>query len=396
MNQVKRVAIKLSSKAETIVKKGHPWIFSESIVKCPADAATGDVAIIFSAKDNKLMAVGLYDAASPIRVKVLSLQQPIVPNTAFFRQRIQAAYERRRSFMAAHTNAFRLIYGEGDHLPGVIVDVYDKVVVLKLYSGMWEPYVNDIVAALADLLQPEAIVLRLSRAAAKVMKAYGDASVLYGTLANPVVRFKEFGVYFQANILLGHKTGYFLDHRANRHQVGLMAKGKTVLDVFAYAGGFSVHALVGGAKMVTSVDLSNQALALAEQNAALNQYPGKLKTVAGDAFEILNNMIEERQQYDIVVIDPPSFAKQQSEVPVAIKRYEQLAVLGAKLCRKSGMLILASCSSRVSLEDLLQAHRNAFAKLGLKPVLFQTTTHDWDHPAGIPELSYLKTAYYRM
>lgn len=396
MNSTKRIAIKLNQKAEVILKKGHPWIFSESIVKCPEDARTGDVAVVFAQRDNKLIGVGLYDAESPIRVKILSANKPVKLDTEFFKERINAASERRKEYQSAVTNAYRLVYGESDGLPGVIVDVYAAVAVLKLYSGIWLPYLDLLTAELVAELQPAALLLRLSRNVAKEAGDDLEGKILHGSLPDPVVTFKEYDVVFQANVVDGHKTGYFLDHRSNRHQVGMMARGMTVLDVFAYAGGFSVHALAGGARSVTSVDISEQALATAKANAALNTFKGQHVTVAGDAFDVLKEMAAAGRKFDIVVIDPPSFAKQRSEVARALKQYERLAGLGIALCAPKGVLVLASCSSRVSLEDFLMSHKRAFGRAGQKNRLIKATQHDWDHPIGIPESAYLKTAYYQL
>jgi len=396
MHQARRIAVKLNPKAEIILKKGHPWIFSDSIVKLPEEAQTGDVAVIFAQKDNKLIGVGLYDAESPIRIKILQANRPIQVDAAFFLHTITTAFNKRKDKISKDTNAYRLIYGEGDGLPGVIVDVYDQVVVMKLYSGIWLPYIEFLKEALVAVLQPEALVLRISRNVAKLDTEFEDGNVLYGTLQDPLVHFKEYGVAFQAHVIKGHKTGYFLDHRFNRHKVGQLSKGKTVLDVFSYAGGFSVHALVGGAEAVSSIDISAQALEVARENAALNKFKGEHETLKGDAFELLADLVKEGRQFDIVVIDPPSFAKQQSEVQRALKQYEKLAALGAALCSKGGVLVLASCSSRVAIDDFKAAHQRAFKKAGFKPRILMSTTHDWDHPISIPESAYLKTIYYSM
>lgn len=396
MHQARRIAVKLSPKAETILKKGHPWIFSDSIVKMPEAAQTGDVAVIFAQKDNKLIGVGLYDAESPIRIKILQANRPIQVDAPFFLHTITTAFNKRKDKISKDTNAYRLIYGEGDGLPGVIVDVYDRVVVMKLYSGIWIPYIELLKEALVAVLQPEALVLRISRNVAKLNTEFADGNVLYGTLNDPLVRFNEYGVTFQAHVIKGHKTGYFLDHRYNRHKVGQLSKGKTVLDVFSYAGGFSVHALVGGAEEVTSIDISAQALEVARENAALNTFRGGHETLKGDAFDLLADLVKEGRQFDIMVIDPPSFAKQQSEVPRALKQYEKLAALGAALCSNGGILVLASCSSRVPLDSFKEAHQRAFKKAGLKPRILMSTQHDWDHPVTIPESAYLKTIYYSM
>jgi 23S rRNA (cytosine1962-C5)-methyltransferase len=303
---------------------------------------------------------------------------------------------KREMHITAATNAYRIVYGEADGLPGIIIDTYDGVVVLKLYSGIWLPFLEDVVNALVNQVAPKCIVLRLSRIVSKNRPELENGTTLYGTLADPLVVFKEFEVLFQAHVVNGHKTGYFLDHRANRHRVGTMANNKEVLDVFSYAGGFSVHALVGGAKSVTSVDISAQALQVARENASLNTFNGTHQIVQGDAFDVLQQMVADGLQFDLVVIDPPSFAKQKSEVDRALKQYQKLAQLGAQLTKKGGILVLASCSSRIDVPAFEQAHQRGFKKAGVPAKKQLLTQHDWDHIASIPELAYLKTIYYQL
>ncbi|MEY8848620.1 class I SAM-dependent rRNA methyltransferase [Psychroserpens sp. XS_ASV72] len=395
--KTKRLAVKLTTKGENYVQKGHPWVFSESITKINVDAKTGDLAIIFGNKTNKMMGIGLYDAASPIRIKMLYQgTAPTKIDASFFHHKIKDAYKKRESLLKTNTNSYRLLFGENDGFPSLIADVYADVLVVKLYSEIWLPYLKDIIENLIEISNVKTVVMRLSRSMQQLEShQFVDGQVVFGKLEQPVVQFIEHGVHFSAHVIKGHKTGYFLDHRENRRQVGLMSKGKTVLDVFSYAGGFSVHALAKGAKQVTSVDISAQALEIAKQNGLLNSYSGKHITIAGDAFEVLNRLILEKTTYDIVVIDPPSFAKQQKEVALAKKKYAQLAQLGIQLTSKGGILVLASCSSRVSATafydinaQTLQASKRAFETVN-------KTQHDMDHPIGFPEGAYLKCGYYR-
>jgi 23S rRNA (cytosine1962-C5)-methyltransferase len=196
-------------------------------------------------------------------------------------------------------------------------------------------------------------------------------------------------------VIKGHKTGYFLDHRDNRKRVGELSKGKTVLDVFSYAGGFSVHALANQAKEVTSLDISKQALELAVENGKLNDYSGKHITIAGDAFTEIKTLIQSGKKYDVVVIDPPSFAKQQSEIYLAQKKYSQLAKLGEKLTAINGMLVLASCSSRILADSFFDINKQALKSSNRQYKLVLKTQHDSDHPIGFPEGAYLKCGYYQ-
>lgn len=392
----KTIAVKLKRAAEIEVKKGHPWIFSDSILKLSHQGEAGTVAILFDSRDNKVFGVGLFDPDSPVRVKVIHNSGGVKIDAQFFKKKIDKAFAIRTPLFESDTNAYRFIFGENDGLPGMIVDVYDNIGVLKLYSSIWLPYMDMIVPLLAETANLNVLVLRLSRKLQETEIPYNEGDVLYGELTNTEVVFKEYGVKFKADVLLGHKTGFFLDHRANRHRVGKLANGKTVLDVFSYAGGFSVHALVGGAKEVTSVDFSHQALELARENADLNPHQGKHFTAAGDAFELLEKFQKQGRKFDLIVIDPPSFAKSKKEKSIAKKKYAQLTELGVSLINNNGVLLLASCSSRISMDEFRQIHIEEFRRLGVQVSLLELTEHDIDHPVTFSEGAYLKSCYYKV
>ncbi|MFT5847869.1 MAG: 23S rRNA (cytosine1962-C5)-methyltransferase [Psychroserpens sp.] len=396
-NPSKRLAIKLTSKGENYVQQGHPWVFSESIVKINDGAKTGDLAIIFGKRKNEMIGIGLYDAASPIRIKMIySDSKGVKIDDAFFLRKIKDAYKKRLTLLQTNTTSYRLIFGENDGFPSLIADVYDSVLVVKLYSEMWLPYLKTILEGLVETSGCETVVIRLSRGLQQsTSHQLKDGDVVYGVLENEVVEFVEHGVNFSANVIKGHKTGYFLDHRENRRQVGVLSKDKTVLDVFSYAGGFSVHALANGAKEVTSLDISEQALEIAIQNGELNDYTGKHFTLAGDAFKILEQLISEKKKFDVVIIDPPSFAKQQTEILLAKKKYAQLARLGEKLTAREGLLVLASCSSRVTATSFYDINEQTLIASKRSFSVEQKTQHDIDHPIGFTEGAYLKCGYYR-
>lgn len=395
--QVQNLAVKLTTHAEQKMNKSaHPWIFSNSIEKINKEGNPGDLAILFRQRNNQVYGVGLYDPASPIRIKMLHHYSGIPIDQAFFTEKINCAFDIRKPLLRTKTNSYRLLFGENDGFPGFIADVYAEVLVVKLYSAIWFPYLEMMLSALISATDCQVVVLRLSRQLQQD-EAHGfqDGQVLYGDLKNPIIQFIEHGVHFSADVIKGHKTGYFLDHRDNRKKVGNLAKNKTVLDVFSYAGGFSVHALVGGAKEVTSLDVSGQALEMAKNNAKLNQFTGKHWTLEGDAFEILKTLIQEGKTFDLVVIDPPSFAKSKKEAHLAQKKYAQLARLGAQLTAKNGLLVLASCSSRVLAEDFFEINSVQLKNSGRRFKIIEQTTHDIDHPVTFEEGAYLKCAYYQ-
>jgi 23S rRNA (cytosine1962-C5)-methyltransferase len=222
-------------------------------------------------------------------------------------------------------------------------------------------------------------------------------------LENKVVVFREYGVLFSAHLIKGHKTGYFLDHRDNRRKVGAYAQNKRVLDVFSYAGGFSVHALAGGANSVTSVDISKQALALAKENATLNGNFKNHDCMAGDAFEIMNRLVKEKKKFDLIVVDPPSFAKRSDEIPSAVNSYNRLISLALKLASKKAILVMASCTSRINSDEFFDIMESAVQKAkrashtGITSYeILEKTFHDIDHPIGFPEGAYLKTIYFQL
>ena len=393
----KRLAVKLSANGERFVLQGHPWLFSDAITKINEDAKSGDLAIIFSKNKNKVIGLGLYDGNSPIRIKMLhSGNTAVTINAEFFNTKIEEAFVKRETLLQTNTNSYRLLFGENDGFPGLIADVYASVLVVKIYSEIWLPYLESILESLQTVSNAKTIVIRLSRSLEQSKRhKLENGVVVYGVLENEVVNFVEHNVNFSANVIKGHKTGYFLDHRANRKQVGEWSKGKTVLDVFSYAGGFSVHALANGAKEVTSLDISKQALEIALKNGKLNAYSGSHKIIADDAFAAMRKMIKNNQTFNVVVIDPPSFAKQQSEIELAKKKYAQLAQLGVKLTAKKGLLVLASCSSRVLADTFFDINTQVLNETSRTSECILKTYHDSDHPIGFPEGAYLKCGYYR-
>jgi 23S rRNA (cytosine1962-C5)-methyltransferase len=394
-----KIAIKVKPSIEKIIRQGHPWLFEGGITKQNSEGKAGDFAVIFDNKKNKFLGIGLYDPFSPIRVKMLHANSAVQINAEWFEMKIKTAYEKRLPLLQTKTNSYRLIYGENDGLPSLIADVYADVLVIKLYSLIWLPYLDILQEILLKVSHCNTLVLRLSRNVEQQkvhLNGLKDGQVLYGELKNETIIFTEHGLKFQANVIHGHKTGYFLDHRHNRKKVGELAKNKRVLDVFAYAGGFSVHALAGGAKEVISLDISKQALELSKENAALNPHKGKHETMAIDAFEGLENLHKQRKEFDMVIIDPPSFAKKDLETERAIKSYARLAKAGINLVAKNGILILASCSSRVSADDFFDTVTNELRRSRRAFEILEKTFHDIDHPIGFAEGAYLKTIYFRI
>ncbi len=396
---VQRLAFKVKAKSERMIRKKHPWVFESSITKQNAGGNAGDIAIIYDQRDNKFLALGLYDPFSPIRIKLLQFQTPIQINTNFFESKIKSAFAIRQPLLATDTNSYRLIYGENDGLPSLIADVYASVLVLKIYSLIWIPYLKMILPHLLQVSNTQTAVLRLSRSVMsqpKYLLGLKDGQVIYGTLKHEVTVFKEHGLKFSANVVKGHKTGYFLDHRHNRKRVGALAQSKTVLDVFAYAGGFSIHALAGGAKEVTSLDISQQALEMAKENVELNFQNTNHKVLAEDAFEGMQQLQKQGKKFDLVIVDPPSFAKQASEYDKAINSYSRLVKLAIPLVASNGILVMASCSSRVKVDEFFNLILDELHKSNRTFQEIERSQHDIDHPITFPEGAYLKTIFCKL
>jgi 23S rRNA (cytosine1962-C5)-methyltransferase len=390
---VNRIPIKVSKEAERAIRRGHPWVFENSISKISDTAKTGDIAIIFDQKRNQFLALGLIDLESPIRIKMVHYGKPKIIDLEFWKEKLHRSLDIRAPLLKTDTNAFRLIHGENDGMPSLIVDVYNQVVVVKIYSGLWIPYLADIYNLMNDLMQPAAIIQRLGRV---VYQNYDleDGAIVKGTLENEKVQYREHGVLFSTNVIHGHKTGSFLDHRHNRLRVSQLSKDKSVLDVFSYAGGFSVHAAVGGALEVTSLDISQQALNAAVENMALNTYSTNHQILRMDAFKGLEEFIKKRKMFDLVIVDPPSFAKKESEIEGAINSYTRLARLASRLVTKNGIIVLASCSSRVNDDSFFEACEKGLNSRFSHFSLFEKTFHDIDHPISFPEGAYLKCGYW--
>ncbi|MEO0403393.1 MAG: class I SAM-dependent rRNA methyltransferase [Bacteroidota bacterium] len=392
--QSKVYAVKVALKAEKWIKQSHPWVFDQSIEKVNGSPKTGDVVVIFDQRKNSFLACGFWDAESPIRIKLCQFGKPARLNDEWFGEKLHEAMELRVPLQKKQTNSYRLLYGENDFFPGLICDVYDNVAVLKVYSGIWWQRIPLMAALIQEVTNCKSVILRTSRNASH--SQYKDGQILRGELLDPEVIFTEFGLRFKAHVIKGHKTGYFLDHRSNRNRVGQMSKGKDVLDIFSYAGGFSVHALSGGAKMVTSVDISEQALQLAKTNASLNDYDGMHATLAGDAFEVMQDLIDQSKKFHLVIVDPPSFAKKATEVPKAEKAYKRLVQLASKLVSNQGVLVMASCSSRISPDQFYNLVEAELEHAQCSFDLLSRWGHDIDHPVRFPEGEYLKCGFYQI
>lgn len=423
----RRLALRVTAAAQRALRSGHPWLFDQAITAQSGEGRPGDLAVIFD-DYRRFLAIGLYDPTSPLRVRVLQHGAPAAIDRAWLADKLAAAAAWRAALPETGATGYRLVHGENDGLPGLVVDRYAETLVVKLYTLVWLPWLADLRAALAVIARPgvwaeaisysaegiasgqtpplamtdgPTIVLRLSR------ELRGQPAQLYGlsdgaTLAGPApdgpVQFTENGLRFEADVLRGQKTGFFFDQRDNRARVEKLAAGRRTLNVFAYSGGFSLYAARGGATAVTSLDSSAPALAAAERNFSLNRH---LPTVAAarhtilvaDAFAALADLRQRGERYDLVIVDPPAFAKQADEVSAAVRLYERLTGLALGVLAPGGTLVMASCSSRVAAAIFFAAVNRAAAQAGRPMVELDRTGHPIDHPIHFPEGAYLKCLY---
>ena len=391
-----RLRLRITTAAENQIRLGHPWVFADSVREQNRDGVAGELAVIFDRED-KFFAVGFFDPESPIRVRILHVGKPQNIDAAWWQSRFDAAVDRRTSLFDERTTGYRLINGESDGWPGLVLDRYDQTCVVKLYTASWLPMLGQISTLIRDRLLPEQIVLRLSRnlqsTASKLSEPKKDGDILSGTLASETVVFMENGIRFEANVNRGQKTGFFLDQRGNRREVEQLADGREVLNAFSFSGGFSLYAARGGAKSVTDLDISAHALTAAERNFKLNLSDERIakcphERVQGDAFEWLTD--GGSRKFGLIVLDPPSLAKREAERAGAIRAYARLAESGIRRLAGGGILAACSCSAHVSADEFFGAVRQAAMNSGRRFMEMKTTHHAPDHPATFKEAEYLK------
>ena len=398
----KRLAVRVTPDALRHIRAGHPWVFEESVTSISHEAEVGDISVIFD-NDRKFVALALYDPNSPIQFRILHVGKPTPIDADWWRSTISAALTVRAPFTTAPDAdrlAYRVLNGENDGVSGLVVDRFASVLVIKLYSAVWFPHLVSVVNALLDLTGCSGVVLRLARNL-QTRETFGlvDGDVIAGDLPDGPVRFVEAGLEFDADVRTGQKTGHFLDQRANRIRLGQMSAGRDVLDVFASTGGFSVHAAAGGARSVHAVDLSAPTLAAAEHNMSLNAHLDAVRACAfttevGDAFEVMVQLARAGHDYDLVVVDPPSFAQRQANVDGALRAYTRLTHLALRLVRPGGTLAQASCSSRVTAEQFFDTVVEAAESAGRPLTEIARTGHDIDHPVTFREGAYLKAGFW--
>lgn len=383
------IKIHLKPKKEESLRRFHPWVFSGAIQSIEGKPEEGDLVAVYAA-DKSFLAVGHYQIGS-IAVRVLSFADIVIADQ-FWLEKVNTAYQLRvtAGLIHADNNTFRLIHGEGDSLPGLIVDVYGNTAVMQAHSVGMHHVRKTLAEAIVKCVPGVQNVYYKSETTLPFKAALEPENGFLIGEDNAGHTTLEHGLQFRVDWLKGQKTGFFIDQRENRVLLEQYANGKNVLNMFCYTGGFSVYAMRGGAKLVHSVDSSAKAIELTDQNVVLN-FPGDNRhaSFAEDAFRYLN---ANKNQYDLIILDPPAFAKHRDAVRNALKGYKRLNAKGIEQVKPGGVIFTFSCSQVISKEQFRLAVFSAAAETGRNVRILHQLTQPADHPVNIyhPEGEYLK------
>ncbi|HNV95231.1 MAG TPA: class I SAM-dependent rRNA methyltransferase [Bacteroidales bacterium] len=380
--------IRLKKNKEASLKRFHPWVFSGAIESLPKEIKEGDLVDVVDCH-GEWLARGHYQPDS-ISVRVLTFT-PKEINVAFFQEKIKWAVELRKSiglWNNNETNVFRLIHGEGDGMPGLIADYYNGLLVLQFHSaGMYLQRNNLVQALLNEIPDIKAIYNKSQATLPPKFEQYPGDGFLFGTCENPIL-ISENNLHFKINFIEGQKTGFFIDQRENRQLLSKFCQGKKVANLFGYTGGFSIYAAKNGATKVITVDSSVKALETAQENYSLNHCT-QIENIASDVTDYFKSI---QQEWDIVVLDPPAFAKHHKHREKALVAYKNLNAKGMRMLNKGGLLFTYSCSQAISAADLRQAIFVAAASENRHASILYQLHQPGDHPISLfhPEGEYLK------
>ncbi|HSR89443.1 MAG TPA: class I SAM-dependent rRNA methyltransferase [Candidatus Udaeobacter sp.] len=389
----------------------HPWVFSGALKQIPEGLKSGEAVVLVN-EQQEFLAQGYFNSYSQIAVRLWSWDEKETIDDKFFEKKISQAYEVRKNFIASpkgapsgQTDSYRLVHSENDLLPGLIIDKYADYLVLQFHTPGIEFWKEKIVKALVKIIKPEGIYERSDVRDRNRMPKDVEASVkentsglLYGKVPERI-KISENGFKFWVDVIGGQKTGFFLDQRDKRQALTKYAEGKNVLNCFSYSGGFSVYALGAGAKHVISVDSSQSALELAEENVKLNKLDlKKCEFICGDVKQYLFEAQQTKPDLDIIILDPPAFVKDRHKVQEGLMGYKKINEAALRLLPSDGVLVSASCSAHVSLSDFCYMLSESAGRARQTLQVLETYTHGMDHPelVAFTEGEYLKCLFARV
>ena len=386
-------SVKLKKGRDRSINRKHPWIFSGAIESTKDILENGETVDIIS-YDGKLLGYGSYSKHSQISVRVLTFNPDEKIDKQFMIRRITNSINyRKKNIVQTLTNAYRLINGESDFLPGIIVDKYANILVCQFLSAGAEYWKKEIVEILANNFKPNGIYERSDAAVREKEGLESVSGVLFGNPPDDLVEILENGHKFLVDVKNGHKTGFYLDQRENRKLLSEFSSGKEVLNCFSYTGGFSVYAIKAGASKVTNVDSSADALELAEKIFVLNKINStEFENVEDDVFKYLRKLRDSNKQFDLIILDPPKFADSASQIEKASKGYKDINLLALKLLKKDGILFTFSCSGHIVPELYNKIIADAACDAGREVHILKYLTQSPDHTitTSFPEGLYLK------
>ena len=382
------IAVILKKKIGLRVENGHPWIFGNEIAEADETARPGDIVSVFNA-NKKFIGKGFLNPKSQIAIRLMTRKEDEVIDEGFIRKRIEAAWVYRQKI--GYTENCRLVFGEADGLPALIIDKFGEhfvVQTLALGIDLWKPA---IVASLREIFHTEKIYQRNDVPVRELEGMVQEKGFLSSPFETKVI-IQENGLQFEVDLENGQKTGYFLDQQDNRRAIRHIVKGAEVLGAFSYTGSFEVHAGHYGAKSVLGLDISEKAVIQARRNASLNGLDNSVRFETSNAFDTLKKWSREAKKYDVVMLDPPAFTKNRDNIDKALIGYKEINLRGMKLLRSGGFLVTSSCTNLVSANDFLDTIRSAArdARKKIREVVYQAQSPD--HPVvwGLDNTHYLK------
>lgn len=383
-----RKVIRLRMGKRGILKAGHPWIYKGQIREVNRSVKPGDIITVLKA-DGSFIGRGYYNPKSDISIRLLSFKDEVV-DKRFFEERIRMAAEKRRALLKT-TNAYRAVFSEADGLPGLILDIYNDTAVFQVLTLGMERVKETVIEVIREALSPKYIYEK-SVSPFRTLEGIEKMSMWRGEKREGVIEIFEDRAKFLVDIENGHKTGFYLDQRRSRQAMAGISKGKKVLDLFCYTGGFSINAALCGASSVRGVDIKREWLDTALKNAHLNGVSERLEFIKGDAFQILRNIYASNEKSDIIVIDPPSFIKRKGSLKHALRGYKDLNLMAMKTLNEGGVLCTFSCSHNMPNEAFSDILKSASRDAGKRFTILKRCHQAEDHPVVkyIPETEYLK------
>ncbi len=390
-------ALRLKKNEDRRLKQGHAWIFSNEVdtALTPLKNFAAGQQVIVEASNGKALGTAYVNPNTLICGRLFTRNAKHGLNMQLLKARIQQAQALRQLHYAEPF--YRLVFGESDGLPGLVIDRFDQVFVVQISTAGMEAVKDDVVQVLINLYHPQAIVWRNDMASRELEGLEKYQALAYGELPDQVI-VKENGAQFMVPVLAGQKTGWFYDHRQARAKLQTLVAGKRVLDVFSYLGGWGIEAAVAGADSVACVDSSESALDAMHASAELNGVADKLSSYQGNAFEVLSVLANEGEKFDVVVVDPPAFVKRKKDLKAGAEGYRRINELAMRLVTPGGILVSASCSHHMPRELLLTQIQAAASHIDRTLQVFDQVGQAPDHPVhpAIVETEYLKSFFCRV